>query len=65
MNIEEDVQKAIQGSILDVLSKLYVRICNCRARYEELDQLLNPKFHLDDCPYEKACVALEVKFEDE
>lgn len=34
-----------------VLEELYRKVCNCRRDYEELEDLLNPIFHLDDCPY--------------
>lgn len=34
-----------------VLGELYNKVCNCRRDYEEMEDKLNPVFHLEDCPY--------------
>jgi len=37
--------------MVSILCKLYDMLCDCRKAYPELAQLLDPKFHLEDCPY--------------
>lgn len=44
-------QQAVDTASLMLLSSLYKLLCNCRKNYEELDQLLHPDFHLEDCNY--------------
>ena len=47
---------------LEMLSRLYDLLCDCRKNYEELVDLLNPNFHLDDCPYYEKINPLNIDF---
>lgn len=49
----------------NALSHLYYLLCNCRKNYEEMDDLLDPKFHLDDCLYRIKVEPLNLEFTDE
>ncbi len=53
MSEKKDVGEVVLQTQLDIVSQLYHKLCNCRKNYEELDQLLETKFHLDDCPYRR------------
>lgn len=44
------------------LSKLYDKVCMCRKYYEELDQLLDPQFHLEECYYRVLVERLDLEF---
>lgn len=63
MNTENRMVKDV---IIDVtirnLSMLYELLCDCRKNYSELDQLLNPDFHLHDCPYYSNIKPIGIEF---
>jgi len=62
---EKQVEEVLQSTQTQILSQLYVKICNCRRDYPELDQLLEPKFHLEDCPYRGVLANIGITFENE
>jgi hypothetical protein len=38
-------------------------LCECRYNYPELSQLLDPAFHLEECPYREKIEPLNIEFE--
>lgn len=50
---------------LFILSRLFEVLCDCRKHYPELEDLLNPIFHLEDCPYRIKLEPLNLNFENE
>lgn len=60
---ERMVQEEFLRQQVLALSKLYQMLCTCRKLYKELDQLLDPDFHLTECEYNKRVKPLGIKFE--
>jgi hypothetical protein len=47
---------------LQILSQLYNSLCDCRKVYSELENLVDPNFHLDDCPYKQELEKIDFKY---
>lgn len=47
-----------------ILEELYRKLCNCRRDYEELEDLLNPVFHVEECPYRVIVEAQELEWKE-
>lgn len=70
---QKEEQTALEAvgneSLLDMhlfmLSRLYEVLCDCRNYYPELEDLLNPIFHLEECPYRIKLEPLNLNFENE
>jgi hypothetical protein len=41
----------VSAAQIKIIELLYLKLCDCRRDYPELDDLLNPVFHLEECPY--------------
>jgi hypothetical protein len=59
----EQPSDVIQQTLLGVLAALYEKLCNCRKNYEELDNIVDPKFHLEECEYRIALDRIGFKYE--
>jgi hypothetical protein len=57
------IEDVIVNQLVKTLSRLFKAICNCRKNYPELDSLLDPEFHLEDCPYRRNVETYDVQFE--
>lgn len=55
----------VEINIVLVLSQLYFKLCDCRKIYPELEDILDTKFHLEDCPYFEKITETGIKFENE
>lgn len=64
-DLEQQVRKQtlIKAGAQVILEELYRRLCNCRKNYPELEDLLNPQFHLDDCPYKQIVEKEDIEWE--
>ena len=61
---KEAVAKEFENQTLKTLSRLYQMLCNCRKNEKELKQLLNPKAHLEDCPYRIRVEPIGIEFKE-
>ena len=61
MNKDEEVRKVFEETTIQLYSQLYMKLCNCRRDFEELDDLLETKFHLEECPYRRILEQQDVR----
>ncbi len=54
VQVENKTDQIILDTQLQLLSKLYRMLCNCRQEYEELADIIDPQFHLEECNYREA-----------
>lgn len=40
-----------EDELILILSQIYYQLCDCRRKYPELEDIIDLKFHLEDCPY--------------
>jgi hypothetical protein len=60
------VQEAFENVTTNLLTLLFYNTCNCLRDDHERENMLNPKYHTEGCPY-KTHVENEaqIKFNDE
>jgi hypothetical protein len=61
---KKQVNDVFRTEAISVLSRLFEMLCNCRRDFKELDQLLDPRFHLEDCLYREKVEPLGIEFKE-
>lgn len=59
---EEEKRVVFEGAYVEVLSRLYSMLCGCRRDYPELEDIIDPAFHLDDCNYRLTLEHIDFKY---
>lgn len=58
-------EHAVQDTFKKLLVELYYNTCNCLRNDSSKDDLINPKFHEESCPYKEHAEKLNLEFIDE
>ena len=62
MGVQIKSEEVVSAVTLEVLTRLYFQVCDCRRLYEELADIVDPRFHLDDCHYRELLESVDFKY---